>query len=54
VLWLYTLEITEIDEYGLVELAVTVRQNLPEEHRPIVCRLVRWSALEPEAEETQQ
>jgi type II secretory pathway pseudopilin PulG len=53
VLWLYTIEITEIDEYGLIELAVTVRQNLPEEFRPIVCRLVRWLALEPETEETQ-
>jgi len=50
-LWVYSLEITDIDEYGLVEIAVTVRQNLPEEHRPIGCRLVRWLALEPEEEE---
>jgi hypothetical protein len=47
-LWLYSLEVSEIDEYGLVELAVTVRQNLPEEHKPVVCRLVRWFAEEPE------
>ena len=50
-LWVYSLEINEIDEYGLVEIAVTVRQNLPEERRPIGCRLVRWLALEPEEEE---
>ena len=51
-LWVYSLEITEIDEYGLVEIAVTVRQNLPEERRPIACRLVRWMAQAFEADET--
>lgn len=51
VLWLYSLEVNDIDDYGLVELAVTVRQNLPEESRPAVCRLVRWQALEPEEED---
>ena len=51
-LWLYSIEVTDIDDYGLVELAVTVRRNLPEEQRPIACRLVRWLALEPEEEET--
>jgi len=50
-LWVYSLEINDIDEYGLVEIAVTVRQNLPEERRPIACRLVRWMALDPEKEE---
>lgn len=50
-LWFYSLEVNEIDDYGLVELAVTVRQNLPEENRPVVCRLVRWLALEPEEED---
>lgn len=52
-LWFYTLEVLDIDDYGLVELAVTVRQNLPEENRPAVCRLVRWFALEPEEDETE-
>jgi prepilin-type N-terminal cleavage/methylation domain-containing protein len=51
-LWLYTLEVAEIDEYGLLELAVTVRQNLPEEQKPVICRLVRWFAEEP-IEETE-
>ncbi len=51
ILWKYSLEITEIDEYGLEEIAVTVRQNVPEEQRPVVCRLVRWMALEPEEDE---
>ncbi|MCL2742659.1 MAG: hypothetical protein FWE67_02290 [Planctomycetaceae bacterium] len=53
-LWLYTLEVTEIDEYGLLELAVTVRQNLDAEQRPMICRLVRWFAQEPVEEETTQ
>lgn len=48
--WLYSLEIVDIDDYGLVELAVTVRQNLSEENKPISCRLVRWFALEPKEE----
>ena len=50
--WLYSLEVNYIDDYGyLAELAVTVRQNVPEGQRPVVCRLVRWLALEPEEEE---
>jgi len=60
VLWLYSLDVVEIDivydvednEIGyLVELAVTVRRNLPTERRPVVCRLVRWVALDPAVEE---
>ncbi|MDR1963338.1 MAG: hypothetical protein LBQ50_06130 [Planctomycetaceae bacterium] len=50
-LWLYTLEVTELDDYGLVALSVTVRQNKPEEQHPVACHLVRWFALEPEEEE---
>ncbi|MDR3181834.1 MAG: hypothetical protein LBT89_02770 [Planctomycetaceae bacterium] len=41
VLWLYSLEVTEIDN-GLLEWAVTVRRNLQPEQRPAACRLVRW------------
>ena len=60
VLWLYSLEIADIDtvydldenEIGyLVEIAVTVRRNLPRERQPVVCRLVRWLALDPIVEE---
>jgi type II secretory pathway pseudopilin PulG len=51
ILWLYTLEIVNLDDDGLVELAVTVRQNLPEEQQPVTCRFVRWFAIEPETEE---
>ncbi|MDR0871298.1 MAG: hypothetical protein LBN39_10960 [Planctomycetaceae bacterium] len=54
VLWYYTLEVNQIDDYGLVELAVTVRQNKAAEEHPAVCRLVRWFALEPEEEETSE
>lgn len=52
ILWVYSLDVSEIDEYGLMELAVTVRRNLPEEQRPVSCRLVRWLALEPEESES--
>ena len=60
VLWLYSLEVVDIDivydlddnEIGyLVELAITVRRNLPEARHPVVFRLVRWVALEPVTEE---
>ena len=50
--WLYSLEVNYIDNHDyLVELAVTVRQNVHESRRPVVCRLVRWLALEPETDE---
>jgi len=51
VLWLYSLEVTDIDDY-LVEIAVTVRQNVADERRSAACRLVRWLAYEPETEES--
>jgi len=60
VLWVYSLEIVDIDiVYDLdeneiaylVEIAVTVRRNLPVERKPVTCRLVRWLTLELEAEE---
>jgi hypothetical protein len=50
VLWFYSLEIVDIDNY-LIEIAVTVRQNVADEQRAAVCRLVRWLAYEPEYEE---
>ena len=55
--WLYSLDIVNVDVVYdleeneiayLVEIAVTVRRNLPIERRPVTCRLVRWLALEPE------
>jgi len=55
VLWLYSVEVNEVPaSFGvdyLVEIAVTVRQNVPERQRPVICRLVRWLALEPVQEE---
>ena len=59
VLWHYSLEITNVNDHYfdgllddyLVEVAVTVRQNVDEGRRGIVCRLVRWIALEPEVDE---
>ena len=56
--WLYSIEIVSvennlIDSLGdkLVEVAATVRQNVSDGQRPVVCRLVRWLAIEPEEDE---
>ena len=61
VLWLYSIEIVSVennyaDDFGdyLIEIAVTVRQNVSEMRRSVVCRLVRWIALEPEVEEEEE
>jgi type II secretory pathway pseudopilin PulG len=58
ILWLYSIEInpvetTNVDTFAdyIVEIAVTVRRNVPERQRATVCRLVRWLALEPVLEE---
>jgi len=63
ILWHYWLEVVDIDTVYdldgneicyLVEIAVTVRRNLPEARNPAVCRLVRWIALEVELEEEEE
>jgi len=63
ILWHYWLEVVDIDTVYdlegneicyLVEVAVTVRRNLPEARNPAVCRLVRWIALAPELEEEEE
>jgi type II secretory pathway pseudopilin PulG len=49
VLWHYKIEVDyPIDYEHLAVIAVEVRQNVPDGRLPIVCRLVRWLALEPE------
>jgi len=40
--WIYSIEIVPLDVEGLVEVWVTVEQDLPPEKRPIRCTLVRW------------
>lgn len=41
--WTYSIEINALDDYGLLEVIVTVEQNLPFSTRePVSCRLVRW------------
>ena len=40
--WLYSIESDLIDENGLLQITVTVYQDLPEEKRPVTCSLVRW------------
>ena len=40
--WLYSIASDLIDENGLLQITVTVYQDLPEEKRPITCVLVRW------------
>ena len=61
--WLYSLDVVDIDVVYdlegneiayLVEIAVTVRRNLPLERRPVTCRLVRWLAVEPVVEPTEE
>ena len=51
--WVYSVDIVDIDDF-LIEIAVTVRQNVHESQRPVVCRLVRWLAVEPELEEEEE
>lgn len=40
--WLYSVELTPVDEEGLVALRVTVAQDMPPEKRPVTFSLVRW------------
>ena len=40
--WLYSIASDLIDENGLLQITVTVYQDLPEEKRPVTCALVRW------------
>ena len=41
--WVYSIEINTLDDYGLLEVIVTVEQYLPYSPRePASCRLVRW------------
>ncbi|MGL4944398.1 MAG: type II secretion system protein [Thermoguttaceae bacterium] len=47
--WLYSIDISTIDETGLLELIVTVRENLPLEQRPTTCVLTRW-LIDPDVE----
>lgn len=47
VLWNYSVEIYSVEESGMLEVAITVRQNKPEQDRPVACRMVRWM-IDPE------
>ena len=40
--WYYSIDIYSTEEEGLLEVVITVRQNSPNEQRPITCRLLRW------------
>ncbi|MCS7305128.1 MAG: type II secretion system GspH family protein [Thermoguttaceae bacterium] len=40
--WVYSIELAETDQPGLLAVAVTVSQNLPPERKPVQCTLVRW------------
>ena len=56
-LWVYSIDIDTIDDYGLLEVAVTVRQQGDNIHHPVSFRLVRWMAdpeLENDDEETEE
>ncbi len=40
--WVYSIELSPLDEEGLVAVRVTVEQDLPEANRPAKVALVRW------------
>lgn len=40
--WLYSVEVTPLDDEGLMEVRVTVTKDLPPEKRPVEFPLVRW------------
>jgi len=41
--WTYSIEIYALDDYGLLEVVVTVTQYFPNSPRePVSCKLVRW------------
>jgi len=46
-LWYYSIDVYSTGEDGLLEVVVTVRQNRPNEQRPVTCRLLRW-VIDPE------
>jgi len=46
-LWYYSIDVYSTGEDGLLEVVLTVRQNRPNEQRPITCRLLRWM-IDPE------
>ena len=49
--WLYSIELAEIDEDGLIAVRATVYQDLPEDKRPVRFSLVRWM-IDPGLETT--
>ena len=46
-LWYYSIDLFSTSEDGLLEVVITVRQNRPNEQRPVTCRLLRWM-IDPE------
>ncbi len=40
--WLYSIETAEVEEPGVIAVAVTVTQDLPPQKRPATFTLVRW------------
>ena len=47
--WLYSIDVEQVDDEGLVAVRVTVVQDLPQEKSPVKCELVRW-ILDPDVE----
>ncbi len=45
--WYYSVEVYSASEDGLLEVVITVRQNSPNERRPVTCRMLRWM-IDPE------
>jgi prepilin-type N-terminal cleavage/methylation domain-containing protein len=47
--WLYSIDVEQVDDEGLMAVRVTVAQDLPEEKAPVRFELVRW-ILDPDVE----
>jgi len=50
--WLYSIEVTTLDEEGLIQVRVTVTKDVPASKRPVEFPLVRWM-VDPSIETTE-
>jgi type II secretion system protein I len=50
--WLYSIEVTPLDDEGLIQVRVTVTKDVPASKRPVEFPLVRWM-VDPSIETTE-
>ncbi len=46
--WLYAIEIEPVERDGMVAVRVSVKEDLPEQSRPVEFSLVRWLPTRPQ------